>query len=130
MDATESPGSEASQPTTQTDPVPKKAGTSVVWNYFGFKEDDKSQSDVLCKECLTVVAPTKGNTTNLYQHLQRNLKLQYDEAVQGKRFESRPTVQRSITATLYNTMPYPSNSRRSKEITEAIANHLAKIWSP
>ena len=89
MDVAESPGSsDENQPTTQTDLVPKIGGTSVVWNYFGFRQDDESQSNVLCKACLTVVATTKGNTTDLYQHLQRHHKVQYDEAVRGKQCET------------------------------------------
>uniref|UniRef100_A0A9J7X243 HAT C-terminal dimerisation domain-containing protein n=1 Tax=Cyprinus carpio carpio TaxID=630221 RepID=A0A9J7X243_CYPCA len=48
----------------------------------------------------------------------------------GFKSESRPKMQTSITDTLHNATPYPHNSSRSKEITEAIAYHLAKDMVP
>lgn len=109
----------------------KKGSHSVVWKYFGFKQEDEGQFGVICKVCFALVAAPQGNTTNLYQHLKRHHKVQYDEAaVQGKRSESRPKMQTSITDTLHNATPYPHNSSRSKEITEAIAYHLAKDMVP
>lgn len=132
MDIDENPGPcDENQPTTQSQLVPKKGSHSVVWKYFGFKQEDEGQSGVICKVCFAPVAAPQGNTTNLYQHLKRHHKVQYDEAaVQGKRSESRPKMQTSITDTLHNATPYPHNSSRSKEITEAIAYHLAKDMVP
>ncbi|KAK0138123.1 Zinc finger BED domain-containing protein 1 [Merluccius polli] len=115
---------------SQTELVLKKGSHSVVWVYFGFKPDDEGQSRVICKACFSLVAAPQGNTTNLYQHLKRHHKVQYDEAMQGKKSESRSTTQTSITDTLHNATPYPHNSSRSKEITEAIAYHLAKDMVP
>ena len=123
----------ANQPTsqTQTELIPKKGLLSVVWKYFGFKQKDESQSRVICKTCFAIVAAPQSNTTNLYQHLNRHHKVQNDEAVQGKKSESRPTTtQTSITDTLHTATPYPHNSSRSKEITDAIAYHLAKDMVP
>ena len=88
MDIDENPGtSDENQPTTQsqTELVPKKGSHSLVWKYFGFKQDDEGQSDVICEACFALVAAPQGNTTNLYQHFKRHHKVQYDEAVQGKR---------------------------------------------
>lgn len=94
-----------------------------MWKYFGFKQDDEGQSNVICKACFAIVAAPQSNTTNLYQHLKRHHKVQYDEAVQGKKSsESRPTTQTYITDTLHNATPYPRNSNRSKDITEAIVS--------
>lgn len=120
--------SDETPPTTEL--VLKKGSHSVVWKYFGYKKDNEGQSNVICKACFAVVAAPQGNTTNLYQHLKRHHKVQYDEAVQGKKSESRPTKQTSITDTLHNAMPYPHNSIKSKEITEAIAYYLAKDMVP
>ena len=124
----------ANQPTsqTQTELIPKKGLHSVVWKYFGFKQNDESQSRVICKTCFAIVAAPQSNTTNLYQHLNRHPKVQYDEAVQGKKkSESRlTTTQTSITDTLHKATPYPHNSSRSKEIMDAIAYHLAKDMVP
>ena len=116
-------------PQTQTELVPKKGSHSVVWKYFGFKQNNEGQSKGICKACFAIVAAPQSNTTNLYQHLNRHHKVQYDEAVQGKKkSESRPTLttQTSITDTLHKATPYPHNSSRSKEVTDAIAYHLAK----
>ena len=57
--------------------VSKRRSTSVVWNYFGFKKQDAAQRQVLCKTCLAAVATSRGNTTNLFQHLKKHKAL-YD----------------------------------------------------
>ena len=49
--------------------VKKKGGTSVVWNWFGFKISDPDQKTALCKLCRGVVLAKGGNTTNLFNHL-------------------------------------------------------------
>ncbi len=57
MDVDENPGtSDENQPTAQTGLVPKKGLHSVVWKYFGFRQDNEGQSDVLCKACFALVA--------------------------------------------------------------------------
>ena len=100
-----------------------------MWKYF--RINDEGQSNVICKACFAIVAAPQSNTTNLYQHLKRHHKVQSDEAVQGKKSsESHPTTQTSITDTLHNATPYPRYSSRSKEITDAIAYHLAKDMVP
>ena len=62
------------------DMVPKRKATSVIWNYFGYKEDDIDQTGVLCRQCLASVATTRGNTTNLFiDHLRGYHTAQYDK---------------------------------------------------
>ena len=103
----------------------------MVCKYFGCKQDDEGQANVNCKACSAIVAAPQSNTTNLYQHLKRHHKVQYDDAVQGKTLsESCPTMQTSITDNLHNATPYPRNSSRSKEITDSIAYRLAKDVVP
>ena len=65
---------EESQETTPTeettaDLVRKKSGTSMVWDYFGYEVTDVLQKRVLCRTCRRKVATSRGNTTNLRQHL-------------------------------------------------------------
>lgn len=71
--------------TTEPEPagmlVPKRNCTSAVWEYFGFKRDDVAQSQVLCKTCLGRVSTSRGNTTNLYQHLKTQHKTEYDRCM-------------------------------------------------
>ena len=49
----------------------RRKATSVIWNYFGYKKDKIDQTHVLCQQCLPYVATTRGNTTNLFDHLHR-----------------------------------------------------------
>ncbi|KAL2085940.1 hypothetical protein ACEWY4_019260 [Coilia grayii] len=126
----ETPGG-SGEPTEHTELVPKKGSHSVVWKYFGFKQDDDKQSEVHCKVCSALVGTKHGNTTNLYNHLKRHHKVQYDEAVsKNSENASHPTKQTSITATIHNATPYPPNSSRHKEITAGISYHLAKDMAP
>jgi len=45
--------------------VKKKGGSSVVWNWFGFKISDIDQQTIPCKLCRRVVAAKGGNTNSL-----------------------------------------------------------------
>ncbi|XP_026105103.1 uncharacterized protein LOC113076626 [Carassius auratus] len=56
MDIDENPGPFGeNQPTTQSQLVPKKGSHSVVWKYFGFKQEDQGQSGVICKVICKVI---------------------------------------------------------------------------
>ncbi|KAI5085553.1 zinc finger BED domain-containing protein 1-like, partial [Silurus meridionalis] len=105
-----------------------------VWKIFRFKPDDDAQRVVICKQCFGIVAAPQGNTTNLYNHLRRHHKIQYELAMKDKgatpKNTSRQTTQTSITQTLHGASPYPSSSQRHKDITNAIAYHLAKDMAP
>lgn len=124
-------GSGENWATAPTKLVPKKGPHSVVWKYFGFKQDGDNQSEVHCKMCFVPVAAKQGNTTNLFSHLKRHHKVQYNETVQSKNSENAcyPKKQ-NITATIHNAIQYPPNSSRHKEITAAISYHLAKDMAP
>ena len=65
------------------DLVPKRKATSVIWNYFGYKKDDIDQTRVLCWQCFASVATTRGNTTNLFDHLRWYHTAQYDKKVRS-----------------------------------------------
>lgn len=46
--------------------------SSPVWEFFGYFKSDRSQTNVVCKLCKTVVPTKSGNTTNyLFDHLSR-----------------------------------------------------------
>lgn len=59
--------------------VPKKGSYSTVWNYFGFDKCDVNKLRVLCKLCSCAVKISKGNTTNLSNHLKSDHRVQYQE---------------------------------------------------
>lgn len=59
--------------------VDKKGKTSsVVWDHFGYKEDDLNQEHIVCKLCFGPVSVPQGNTTNLFNHLKKYHKVVYD----------------------------------------------------
>ncbi len=64
---------------------PKRKASSVVWNYFGFTSDDVEQRVILCKLCRTTVSAPSSNTTNLYNHLKFNHRVQYEECLSVKK---------------------------------------------
>lgn len=48
------------------DLVAKRNATSVIWKYYSYRKDDVDQKQVICH---AVVATTRGNMTNLFDHL-------------------------------------------------------------
>ena len=60
---------EQSETDTAETLVSKRNRTSVVPNYFGFKKEDAAQRQVLCIAFRALDATSRGNTTNLFQHL-------------------------------------------------------------
>lgn len=65
--------------------VPKKGSHSEVWNSLEFRQDDESRNHVHCEQCSADVSAQQGNTTNLYNHLKRHHRLQYNKAVKAKK---------------------------------------------
>lgn len=122
----------------QPEPLVEKKGrtTSVIWRHFGFKSSDVEQKEIVCKVCHTVVSAPQGNTTHLFNH-----KVVYDKVLKEQKTQKSaraPTsatatataTQSSIDDTLYNAAPYPTGSRRQREITEAVTFMLAKDMCP
>ncbi|KAL3995876.1 N-acetyltransferase 8 [Sarotherodon galilaeus] len=115
--------------------VPKRNCTSAVWEYFGFKRDDVAQSQVLCKTCLGRVSTSRGNTTNLYQHLKTQHKTEYDRCMAKKSssVQNKPsnvTRQGSLTELFEGVTPYERTSKRHVEITKAVTHCIAKDMMP
>ncbi|XP_043091960.1 E3 SUMO-protein ligase ZBED1-like [Puntigrus tetrazona] len=116
-----------------TELVAKKHSTSVVWRYFGFKVTDTEQREVLCNICKIKVATSRGNTTNLYQHLKQHRE-KYDECMTEKTQISKEAVTRTnqkvFTDMFASLKPYDRSSPRYKEITDSITHFLAKDMMP
>ncbi len=123
------------EPDTAETLVSKRSSTSVVWNYFGFKKDDFAQRQVLCKTCLGKVATSRGNTSNLIQHLKKHHKAMYDSCM-AKRpstsVSSKPntTRQGSLTEMFESVTPYERTSKRHMEITQKVTECIAKDMMP
>ncbi len=100
--------------------------SSPVWQFFGYYKSDRSQTNVVCKLCKTVVPAKIGNTTNLMYHLSRAHPLEHSRI--------QPTT--SVAATPHKpwrgtaSVPYDKESKRYKDITEAVAYHTAKDMLP
>lgn len=123
------------QSVAQNPPLePKRKATSVVWNYFGFTRDDVEQRVILCKLCRTTVSAPSSNTTNLFNHLKFNHRVQYEESVSVKKkkapSDARTATQTPITKSLFCASPYPAGSQKQIEVTEAIAHFIAKDMVP
>lgn len=67
--------------------ISKKNSSSVIWDYFGFEVTDPEQKRVICKSCRRIVATTRGNTTNLHQHLKKHHRRIFEECVAKKSTE-------------------------------------------
>ncbi len=88
---------------------------------------------LLCKLCRTTVSAPSSNTTNLYNHLKFNHRVQYEECLSVKKkapSDARTATQTPITTSLFSASPYPAGSRRQIEITEAITHFIAKDMAP
>ncbi|XP_057183056.1 E3 SUMO-protein ligase ZBED1-like [Triplophysa rosa] len=107
---------------------------------FGFRISDTEQREVLCRICKTKVATSRGNTTNLYQHLKQHRE-KYDECMTVKAKSSKETEQNKaqpasrtkqhiITDVFASVTPYDKTSQRYKEITDSITHCLAKDMMP
>ncbi len=120
--------------------VAKKTSTSVIWRYFGFKITDTEQREVLCKICHIRVATSRGNTTNLYQHLKHHRE-KYDECMtekaqlsnvketaEGNKAQAVTRTKQKLSTDVFT--PYDKSSPRYKEITDSITHCLAKDMMP
>ncbi|XP_073714924.1 E3 SUMO-protein ligase ZBED1-like [Misgurnus anguillicaudatus] len=118
--------------------IPKKNSTSVIWDYFGFEVTDTEQKKVLCKTCRRSVATSRGNTTNLHQHLKKHHRRIFEECIAKKSTESAASDTQSSSKHQQSTIselfaavtPYEKTSRRHREITNAITHYLAKDTVP
>ena len=113
----------------------KRKSMSVVWNYLGFKKLDSAQRQVLCRACCAPVATSRGNTTNLFQHLKKYHKSMYDSCKAKMPSTSAPdkpstSRQGSLTEMFESVTPYECNSKRHGEITWAITEFIAKDMMP
>nr|XP_054594508.1 E3 SUMO-protein ligase ZBED1-like [Nothobranchius furzeri] len=115
----------------------KKNNGSIIWKWFGFKLSDDQQQNVFCKECRKPVATKGSSTTNLFHHLKQRHKVEYEESVKLRAVtqttkSSQPVVpkQTLLRASLSHSEPYERTSNKWREITKAVAFHIAKDMAP
>ena len=128
------------QETTELNLVPKKNSTSVIWKYFGYEATDTDQNKVICKLCgRDNLQTTDGNTSGLRHHLKKSHEKAYADTltvegpprktVSAKVPLDQPTVAQAFEKA-EKAKPYDKNSKRWKEVTDAVAYHLAKDLRP
>lgn len=96
---------------------------------FGFYKSDRSQTNVVCKLCKTVIPTKTGNTTNLFYHLSHAHPLEHSRIRQQRPTTSAAAIPRKQQTTMERysaSVPYDKASKRYEEITEAVAYHIAK----
>lgn len=126
----------------QDDLVPKKGSnvSSVVWKWFGFESSDVEQTFVKCKICRKSVSTGSGSTTNLFQHLRQRHQAEWEECSKlrdenklSPSAKGPPKIakrQISLAVSFSNSVPYDKKAPRWKEITDAVAFHIAKDMVP
>ena len=114
--------------------LPKRNSSSIIWNWFGFTPDDKDQKNILCKICKESVKASDGNTTNLFNHLKRRHPTQYNESQTAKATKLAATApdaapskqQQMLTEAFAKLTPDYRSSKHWNSITDAITFHLVK----
>ncbi|KAL3972567.1 protein-disulfide reductase (glutathione) [Sarotherodon galilaeus] len=121
--------------------VKKTGATSVIWNWFGFRQSDTEQKNIICKLCRATVISKTGNTSNLFHHLKTKHILEYQES-QKLRTAQRPNQssgnkkgdltrqQTNIFQAFSKGTPYAKPSQRWIDITNAITVYLCKDMVP
>ncbi len=104
--------------------------SSPVWQFFGYYKSDRSQTNVVCKLCKTVVPAKTGNSTNLMYHLSRAHPLEHIRIQPTTSVAATPHKQQTAMERYSASVPYDKESKRYKDITEAVAYHIAKDMLP
>ena len=116
--------------------VPKRTNKgSVIWRFFGYREEDVEQVKPICKVCKKTVLTKGSSTTNMFHHLKTH-PVQYAESVALRTSctpaKTPPPAARQMTlAALFSkTTPYEKTSQRWRDITDAITNFIAQDMMP
>nr|XP_055051518.1 E3 SUMO-protein ligase ZBED1 [Misgurnus anguillicaudatus] len=113
--------------------VNKKNVTSPIWQFFGFKPDEKGEpkdiTQAICKVCMNVVSVKESQTTNLFVHLRTHhpaeaAKLAPKEAAAVT--VSKVPTQQSIVGAFAKSTKYKQNSERWARCTAAVSKYIAK----
>ncbi len=112
----------------------------MIWSWYGYKSSDTAQTTILCKICHHVVIAKGGNTNNLFHHPKSMHVHDYEDATRAKSSSvssgscisrARPkTTQQSFQALFTAGVPYGKTSTKWKDITKAVAQHIAMDMVP
>ncbi|XP_057713979.1 E3 SUMO-protein ligase ZBED1-like [Corythoichthys intestinalis] len=111
--------------------VPKRGNrSSTVWLWFGFKTSDIDQKTVICKTCRRQIATSDSNTSNLFYHLKTRHEALYLESLRMRESvigapQPQSNGLKKVPKARKETLgKYDEQSRRHREITEAICEFL------
>ena len=128
--------------------LPKPGTKSEIWKYFGLKKDCNGKAiddgSVYCRICQTKVLAKSRNTSNLKAHLKNNHKAVHSQlqkstvpssAIKSQLQKSTVSTstakcQPSIASSFAQSQPYGCQSKRYKELNEAIAYFICKDGLP
>ena len=124
--------------------VKKKNTKSSVWQHFSLlatedgKVVEKEQDRPICRTCGKRVQAKASNTTNLFQHLREHHPMIYAEVAPKKLPKRGESSQSSTSNTTQVTLGelvaksamYSPSSPQAKELSRAVAYHIAKDAVP
>ena len=122
--------------------VAKLRTSSPVWTYFGFEATDdgklRNEELAVCRLCTKKVSTKGRNTSNLFSHLRSHHPTEYNivkevraptrgvstsgAATSSGSDSTQPTIADALTL----ATKYPLNSKRWKELTNAITFYITK----
>lgn len=108
--------------------VAKRKCMSIVWRYFRFTKEDVEQREVLCRSCRRIVPARTGNTTNLFNHLEKHHKVLFEESQAIKK--SKTGTSSFHDKQKQGRIDDAFSSIMHQEITDAITSHIAKDMLP
>ena len=125
-------------PTTVPTPrfLPRPGTKSAIWEYFGLKKDREGKliddGRVFCNICSRSVSAKSGNTSNLMSHLKNNHKSVHAQlkAKSCTVTKQPPSEQPTIETSFGQCQPYQRQSKKWKELTDAITQFIAKDGLP
>ncbi len=103
-----------------------------VWQFFGYYKSDRSQTNVVCKLCKTVVPAKTGNTTNLMYHLSRAHPLEHSRIQPTTSVAAAPHKQQTamerysaLEADIFWGIPRDGKQNRY-ESRDTVFSHIAQ----
>ncbi|KAI2662058.1 E3 SUMO-protein ligase ZBED1 [Labeo rohita] len=114
-----------------TNLVGKKGANSPIWQYFGFRTNERGQprdtSEVVCRICGQVIRAKDAQTTNLHDHLRVHHPAEYSSLpVSSSRTTEPRRNQPTVSEVFAKITKYKRERERWKQCTDAVTRYLAK----
>ncbi|XP_032432377.1 zinc finger BED domain-containing protein 1-like [Xiphophorus hellerii] len=118
--------------------VSKPNATAAVWEYFGFKPNDRGEPlnlcEPVCRICHKIVATKGSNTTNLYVHLKHNHPVKFFQlrrkSTTGGPSSSSSSRQSTVNETFHRQEAYKKDGAKWCALTDSVVRLIAKEMLP